>query len=40
MTEAPSASADADATVEAQTQRRSDANLTSAQDGSYNPGVS
>jgi surface antigen len=37
MTEAPSASADASATVEAQTQRVSDANFTSAQDGSYAP---
>ena len=38
MTEAPSASADANATVEVQTQRMSDATMTSQQDGSYNPG--
>jgi len=38
MIEAPSASADANATVEAQTERMSDADLTSTQDGSYNPG--
>jgi surface antigen len=38
MTEAPSASADASATVEADTPQMSDANLTSPQDGSYNPG--
>ena len=38
VTQAPSASADASAIVEAQTQRMSDASLTSAQDGSYNPG--
>src|SRR5258705_13301843 len=38
MAAAPAASADASATVEAQTQRMSDANFTSAQDGSYNPG--
>jgi surface antigen len=38
MTNAPAASADASATVEAQTQRMSDASLTSRQDGSYNPG--
>jgi surface antigen len=38
MTEAPSASADASATVEAETQRMSDANLTSPQAGSYHPG--
>jgi surface antigen len=38
MTEAPKASADASATVETQTQRMTDANFTSDQDGSYNPG--
>ncbi len=38
MTEATSASADASGTVEVQTQRITDANLTSRQDGSYNPG--
>ena len=38
MTEAPLASAEASATVEAQTQRMSDATLYSRQDGSYEPG--
>ncbi|MDT5079242.1 MAG: hypothetical protein QOJ80_3879, partial [Mycobacterium sp.] len=38
MTEAPSASADVSATVEAETQRMPDASLTSPPDGSYNPG--
>jgi hypothetical protein len=38
MTEPPSASADASATVEVQTQRMSDASVTSRQDGSYNAG--
>lgn len=38
ITETPSASADASATVEVQTQRMSDASLTSRQDGSYNAG--